>query len=113
MEEKPTPHYHKERPPCPFYGFNGMHNVFFDTEGNQCGLITISHSPCKMEQEGGTPNWKECHLNSRENRVALGTRLDLYVHPKEFQPPSGKGFRSFTIRKWFEYLGVPIGLELD
>jgi len=39
---------------CPFYGFymRPSMNVMVDQSGNQCALITSSHSPCSMERRG-------------------------------------------------------------
>ena len=57
---------------CPFYGraLFGTHFprenqppfVLFDQHGNQCAIITGSHSPCRMEIDGEEPNWKTCIL---------------------------------------------------
>ena len=56
---------------CPFYGralfLSQILNrdppfVLFDQAGNQCALITASHSPCRMEMEGETPDWRVCPL---------------------------------------------------
>src|SRR3989344_8361901 len=51
-EEELKPYFEIDRPVCPFYGFNGMYGGFIETSGNQCGLVTESHSPCYMEIEG-------------------------------------------------------------
>ncbi len=76
----------KKRPPCPFYGFNGMFGSLIDQEGNQCGLITDSYSPCRMEVNEKTPNWHECPHNTEENRRAIveGGLVDMPVLPREF-----------------------------
>lgn len=57
---------------CPFYGCamfaTGMGIagpkpfLLFKTDGNQCALITNSHSPCRMEMNDETPDWKTCIL---------------------------------------------------
>lgn len=56
---------------CPFYGralFTTLivpsrpPFVLFATAGNQCGLTTTSHAPCRMEIAGETPDWKTCIL---------------------------------------------------
>ena len=109
MEEKPKPYYEKDRPPCPFYGFNGMYGGFFDTDGNQCGLITDSHAPCRMEQEGDTPDWNGCiFYNTEENRAALEKISgNIKVFPKEFAPPKSS-WRGIILETWFEYLGIKI-----
>jgi hypothetical protein len=56
---------------CPFYG-RAMYQkgvigaaipfLLLDTNGNQCGLIADSHSPCRMEIDGETPDWRACIL---------------------------------------------------
>ena len=59
---------------CPFYGYalypsafavspNGMPPfIMFPTEGNQCAMVAGRHAPCRMEQNGEIPDWKECVL---------------------------------------------------
>jgi len=109
MSSKPRPYYKKDRPLCPFYGFNGLSGVFFESkEENQCGLKTLTSTPCQMELEGDTPDWNTCPHNTDENLEGLRRILDSWVYPHEFQPPSGKGIRGLTLRRWFEYLEVPI-----
>ena len=56
---------------CPFYGAALFVSrepepmaVTFPTMGNQCALITSSHSPCWMEVgENAAPNWVQCPRN--------------------------------------------------
>lgn len=47
---------------CHFYGKAIGANRFIDTYGNQCALITESHSPCQMEIASQTPDEKICPL---------------------------------------------------
>lgn len=47
---------------CRFYGQNGMFGGLVKTLGNQCGLITESHSPCQMEMASEKPDEKVCSL---------------------------------------------------
>ena len=54
---------------CPFYGramFAQMMLPFrfllLDSQGNQCGVITHRHAPCRMEIEGQSVEWRECPL---------------------------------------------------
>lgn len=60
----PTP----TKPNCPFYGRACITNldpqvlIFIETEGNQCGAVTGSHSPCYMEVEGNPVDWTLCSL---------------------------------------------------
>lgn len=49
---------------CPFYSFAqiGRHDdkILFPSYGNQCALVTTTHSPCSMEVAGLIPDWKTC-----------------------------------------------------
>jgi hypothetical protein len=57
---------------CPFYGRAMFCSpvptrshppfVLFRQDGNQCALVLTSHSPCRMEIAGETPDWKDCIL---------------------------------------------------
>ena len=68
---------------CPFYGAALFVSrepepmaVSFPTMGNQCALITSSHSPCWMEvAENAAPDWAECPRNP-EWAVAQYANLD-------------------------------------
>lgn len=51
--------------PCRFYGMNGMSGRLVATHGNQCGLVTNSHSPCAMEMLGDSPDENTCLLVAR------------------------------------------------
>ena len=82
------PYAQKDRPKCPFYGFNGMYGMFMDSEGNQCALITDSFSPCQMEMAEKTPSWSECPFNTEEKRKDLASvARKMKVFPKGFHPP--------------------------
>ena len=56
---------------CPFYGAALFVTrepdamvTSFPTMGNQCALITSSHSPCWMEVgENAAPDWAQCPRN--------------------------------------------------
>ena len=105
----PQPFYTVERPPCPFYGFNGKYGILMDTGGNQCGLLTLSNTPCQMEREGDTPNLSRCTLfNTEEHKAALGKILNVKIFPNELRRPGTKPWGGITLKKWFEYLKVPI-----
>lgn len=57
---------------CPFYGsavrmVGGTIPAVLPTGGNQCGLITHAHSPCRMETEGNAPEWDACPRNPAIN----------------------------------------------
>lgn len=47
---------------CRFFGMNGMFGRLVPTGGNQCGLITTAHSPCKMELNGNPIDESRCPL---------------------------------------------------
>lgn len=56
---------------CPFYGHalflshaarSDPPFILFPQNGNQCGMITTSHTPCRMEMEGDVPEWTTCIL---------------------------------------------------
>ena len=57
---------------CPHYGFNGMiPKMYISSGGNQCGLITNSHSPCQMEMNKQTPYWNKCLLKKQTTKERL------------------------------------------
>jgi hypothetical protein len=47
---------------CRFYGKNGRFGKLVPTGGNQCGLITASHSPCVMEQNAQPIDETRCDI---------------------------------------------------
>ena len=102
----PQPYHKKERYQCPFYGFDGTNKrVYLDSEGNQCGLKTLSYAPCQMEIDGDTPDWGKCPHNTEENRKGLTKILDkVRLFPKEFYPPRTKSWGGITLRQWIQYL---------
>jgi hypothetical protein len=64
---------------CPFYGCSCFTSstpqrtypfVLMATNGNQCGLVTTSHSPCHMEVNQLPVDWRECPL---VKEVRIGT----------------------------------------
>ena len=81
---------------CPFYGqhFSERMRLFVGHEGNQCGLITSSYSPCKMEVEGLQVDWNKCPLNNMENSERFNSALE---HATEIQKdsPTSVSFKSF------------------
>lgn len=48
---------------CPFYGQGdtGL-GVLMPTQGNQCAVVRIAHSPCRMEMAGLAVEWESCCL---------------------------------------------------
>jgi hypothetical protein len=55
---------------CPFYGCalwkpDPFPVMLLDSHGNQCALVTLSHSPCQMELMGQVPDWRTCTLVNR------------------------------------------------
>lgn len=99
----------KKRYSCPFYGFYGGRGIFVDTKGNQCGLITESYSPCKMEMNNQTPNWDKCsHFNNESNREVI-KRIDervsqVTVFPEEFRPKGKKSWNGISLKEWIKYV---------
>ena len=58
---------------CIFYGHSmylqpnalalgGAPFLLFPTGGNQCALVTVSHSPCRMEINQDPVEWSQCPL---------------------------------------------------
>lgn len=50
---------------CPFYGHGdtGL-GMLIPTQGNQCAVVRIAHSPCRMEMAGRPVEWESCVLRS-------------------------------------------------
>lgn len=97
------PYTQKERPPCPFYGFDGETNFFIDTSGNQCAM-TGTYTPCQREMENLRPCWKECALNTAENRKNLKEISKIIrVFPDDFQPPKALEWEGVSLKKWMRY----------
>ena len=96
----------RERKQCPFYGFSAFHGgIFLDTKGNQCALITGSHSPCRMELREETPNWRDCPYNTPEKRATIEAHADAArVFPDEFRPQGAKSWEGVTFGQWQEYV---------
>jgi hypothetical protein len=49
---------------CRFYGFHPvpMAKILMPSMGNQCGLMTGSYSPCRMEVAGQVVDFLVCEL---------------------------------------------------
>ena len=91
----------RERPACPFYGFNHVYGTLLDSRGNQCGLIRNSYSPCQMEISGNEPDWHKCYLNVGKNNRRLVGILDVKVLPNELKskhPWSGIPLKDWMMR---------------
>lgn len=61
---------------CPFYGhaFISAFGALHATGGNQCALITSSHSPCWMDVgEHRSPDWSDCPRNPEWLTARFGT----------------------------------------
>lgn len=60
---------------CPFYGYYfaldlGPGGKLVEQHGNQCALITIRYSPCRMEMQDKEPDLKECEFNGSAIAIA-------------------------------------------
>lgn len=66
---------------CPFYGC-ALHAlregevVVMLTNGNQCALMTSSHSPCRMEIQGAPHQWSECPRNPENSELPPSKQLE-------------------------------------
>ncbi len=104
-DRKPMPYEEVSRTACPFYGFNGMFGMMLDSKGNQCALVTGSHSPCAMERGGEQPCWENCPSNIPENREKLENLAEnMQVFPEEFHPPEAKSWGGITLKRWMEHI---------
>ena len=102
------PYFKVERPPCPFYGFNGGLGYFIDTERNHCALKEDSYSLCGMERIEEEPNWNLCPLrqNSPEGN---GKKLEeaarrIKIFPREFRHPKTAMWESMHFIDWVDYI---------
>ena len=99
------PYTEKERYPCPFYGFNGMFDVMIDSKGNQCALITDSHSPCQMEMQKQRPDWSKCSANTTEITPKLEEVMEkMQVFPDEFRPGDVEHWKGISLKDWMDYV---------
>jgi hypothetical protein len=90
-----------ERPDCPFYGFLLSNGILIDTGGNQCSWMSEGY-PCKMENQGNKPEWKECIFNNPDNRKALKEYLSTQIFPHEFSPKEGE-WGGITLKEWIAH----------
>ena len=101
--ESLKPYFEIERPPCPFYGFNGISGSLMDTEGNHCALRR-DYRPCVMEINEEEPNWNLCPI--RQNFLeGRGKKLEevagkIQVFPREFRPPKDKPWKGISLKDW-------------
>ncbi|MEZ0209135.1 MAG: hypothetical protein ACAH17_03095 [Candidatus Paceibacterota bacterium] len=106
-----------KRPPCPFYGFTSSPSVgppttavyFMDNHGNACAIgcaKSNSLTPCSMEVEGKSPDWKNCQqFNKEENLPVLAQVLKLVVvFPEELKPQGVKSWAGVSAEGWFELM---------
>src|SRR3989304_3840068 len=98
----------KQRPRCPFYGFNIISETMLDSQGNQCPLLSKlsrSYHPCLMEVNGEEPNWEKCpYLPKELKRVAESVaERKLTVIPKEFSP-SKEIWQGIPFKHWKDYI---------
>jgi hypothetical protein len=102
-------------PSCPFYGVSLMRlmpdqaAVLVPTNGNQCALITVAHSPCAMEIAGKDVGWDRCHRNPANTGEPYLVAIDASAPPSLDVPAEPlrvnelKAAREFAER--FEVLG--------
>lgn len=59
---------------CRFYGMSGIAGTLKPSYGNQCALVTNSHSPCAMETLGKLPDEETCSLIAMLAAQVLGKK---------------------------------------
>jgi len=101
--------FREERSNCPFYGFyiclDSKEDKMIYQEGNRCAFITNDDNPCKMESEGLKPLWKDCALNSKENREKLEFFLrEIRVLPNNPFLQGKNPERTLALRNWMAYV---------
>jgi len=85
---------------CPFYNFSLINHADFrvmvhnPVEGNRCGLVALSHFPCKMEISGQDPDWENCRMRRHEERI-LRRLADVGVYLQQSGEP-------IPIRQWVQ-----------
>jgi len=95
MPDKLTPYLKVDR--------KGSFGAFVDSEGNQCGLLVESYSPCQLENH--EPNWKECPFNTKESRENLAKIIGkVRIFPNEFKPQKSESWKGILMRNWIEYI---------
>lgn len=101
----PVLHTEEQRERCPFYGFSGFSGILMDTEGNQCALVTGSHSPCYMEFQGQKPDWDECRYHTDKLIQSLKASAEsIRVFPKEFIPEGAHSWEGISLSDWYQHV---------
>ncbi len=73
-----------------------------DNHGNACG-IAGGHTPCGMEMNSLTPEWKKCKRNNSENGAILEFALDnCQIFPSELCPPAVQSWKGIRLRTWYD-----------
>jgi hypothetical protein len=109
-KEMPETYTENQRPPCPFYGFDGRYVSrgfgFMDVKVNCCALITNSFSPCQMEsRQHKEPNWDQCPFYNSEDWEDFKKRVaDVRIYPQEFWPVDTEEWEGIRFNKWLEFL---------
>lgn len=97
-----------ERPPCPFYGFDGEFGAFEEGGENQCGLVFGQCIYCKMLLHKETPNWNKCEFNTEKNKNSLaGILANMKIFPRELKPQveqEAKSWRGIEFAEWVDYV---------
>ena len=98
----PPPH---SGPPCPFYGFVGSDDRFFESGGNTCAF-TVEHRLCKMAMSDEKPDWDKCrhynHIGYTDRIVQIMECVN--VSPKVFRPARVVIWEGISIKVWFKYV---------
>lgn len=60
---------------CPFYAYHAVEllKTLIASGGNQCGLITHSFAPCRMEAEGQPVDFEQCVLHGTGRAAEFAT----------------------------------------
>lgn len=88
---------------CPFYGFHAAMGCFMDTEGNGCGIVIDSFSPCRMEREGKLPDWGACPFTV-DGVKDLSGLSKLQIFPREFRPANKNEWEGIPFRIWEQHI---------
>lgn len=69
---------------------------------NQCGLITDSYNPCKMQLSEQKVSWNNCqYFNTEENAPTIESILNkCTIFPDELHPEGSSSWEGIPMRKW-------------
>ena len=93
------------RTKCPFYGFAYAMEMLIDSKGNQCALVTNSHSPCRMEMSNQEICWNKCRLNKEGSSLPVEKLLEsAVIFPNELMPKGASSWEGIPLKKWYEHI---------